>query len=441
MEAPHAYAPRIYFIHSLLAGPLDTWPAQFEHAAALGFDHVLIGALFKPGAAGHTQIVSDHAQLHPVLGASENAADALSRLAQAARQHGLTLLVDLVIDRVAADGALFNAHRDWFHPFEPEEARLDPRHARHEDNVAYANFHGEAAAHLTGWWTDVLRTLAQAGVGGFRFDSPHRVPNGVWRRLRVAVREQHPSVRLLAATPGLTRADVLALQGAGFDSVFSSSRWWDFRSSWMVDEHEALQSVAAPIAFPEAPYGTRLIHDVADTHDATIVERTYRRGLAAATAIGTGWMMPMDFEYGVAEPMSYLLGDAQAFAEQCRAPRFDLSQAVKRANALQRDTWTLQTAGALRMLSAPNAPLAVLLRGDTADLRDAKEAVLAAFNPELSVPVRADPARFLDGVPGGFTRFVPLAATRERGDARAERAPVPPKPFSIAPAGFTLIGV
>jgi starch synthase (maltosyl-transferring) len=441
MEAPHAYAPRIYFIHSLLAGPLDAWPAHFEHAASLGFDHVLIGALFKPGAAGHTQIVSDHAQLHPVLGTGENAADALSRLAQTARQHGLTLLVDLVIDRVAADGALFNAHRDWFHPFEPEEARLDPRHARHEDNVAYANFHGEAAAHLIDWWAEVLRTLAQAGVGGFRFDSPHRVPNVAWQRLRVAVREQHPSVRFLAATPGLTRADVLALQGAGFDSVFSSSRWWDFRASWMIDEHEALQSVGAPIAFPEAPYGTRLIDDVADTHDATIVERTYRRGLAAATAIGTGWMMPMGFEYGVAEPMSYLRGDAHAFAEQCRARRFDLSGAVKRANALQRDTWTLQTSGALRMLSAPNAPLAVLLRGDTPDLRDAKEAVLAAFNPELSVPVRADPARFLDGVPGGFTRFVPLTATGERGDARAEQAPVPLKPFSIAPAGFTLVGV
>ena len=49
MEAPHAYAPRIYFVHSPLVGRLDAWPAQFEHAAALGFDHVLIGGLFQPG--------------------------------------------------------------------------------------------------------------------------------------------------------------------------------------------------------------------------------------------------------------------------------------------------------------------------------------------------------------------------------------------------------
>src|SRR5262249_49654780 len=159
-------------------------------------------------AAGHTQIVSDHAQLHPVFGNGQPAADVLHRLAESARQYGLTLLADLVIDRVAADGALFSAHPDWFHPFEPEEARLDPRHARDEDNVAYANYHGEACAPLVDWWTQVMRALAETGIGGFRFDSPHRVPASVWRRLRVGVREQHPSIRFLAATPGLTRADV-----------------------------------------------------------------------------------------------------------------------------------------------------------------------------------------------------------------------------------------
>jgi starch synthase (maltosyl-transferring) len=434
MEAPQAYAPRIYFVHSLLVGPFDAWPARFEQAAVLGFDHVLIGALFRPGASGHTQIVSDHAQLHPVFGAGQPAAEVLQRLAESAKQFGLTLLVDLVIDRVAADGALFNAHRDWFHPFEPEEARLDPRHARHEDNVAYANFSNEAAAQpLIDWWSQVLRALAEAGIGGFRFDSPHRVPRHVWTRLHEAVRARHPSVRFLAATPGLVRADLLSLEGAGFDSVFSSSRWWDFRAPWMIDEHQALSRVGAPIAFPEAPYGSRLVHDVADTHDATIVERVYQRALAAATAIGTGWMMPMGFEYGVDEPMSYLHGDPRAFAEQCRARRVDLSERIKHTNALQRDTWTLQTAGELRVLSAPDAPLAVLLRGDQRDLRRANEAVLAVFNPELSVPVHGDPARFLDAVPGSFTRFAPL-------DGDADTPPAPIKAFVIPPAGFKLLG-
>jgi len=54
-QAHHAYAPRIYFIDPLLVGPLANWPAQFEHAAALGFDHVLIGSPFMPGSNGHRE--------------------------------------------------------------------------------------------------------------------------------------------------------------------------------------------------------------------------------------------------------------------------------------------------------------------------------------------------------------------------------------------------
>ncbi|MHB9834851.1 maltotransferase domain-containing protein [Paraburkholderia terrae] len=433
MEAPHAYAPRIYFVHSPLVGRLDAWPAQFEHAAALGFDHVLIGGLFQPGQAGHAQIVSDHARLHPALASTESAHDVLQHLAETASQHGLTLLVDLVIDRAAADGNLFREHRDWFHPFEPEEARLDPRHARHEDNVAYANFNDEhAAAPLLDWWAQTLDSLADADIGGFRFDSPHRVPAFAWRRLLGAVRaSRHPTSRFLAATPGLVRSDVAALEGVGFDAVFSSSRWWDFREPWMLDEHALLTRIASPVAFPEAPYGTRLAADLEHVHDSAIVERAYRRALLTAVSTGTGWMMPMGFEYGIAEPISHTLGDAAHYASLRGAARFDLSERVRHANAIARDTWSLQTNGELRSLSGPETHAAILLRGDQRDLRDAGEAVMVAINPELGTPVRVDPARFLDGVPGDFTRFVPLG-TDSRG------APQPLAAFTLAPGACRL---
>ena len=31
------FAPRIYYLHPLIAGPLSQWPAHFERIAALGF--------------------------------------------------------------------------------------------------------------------------------------------------------------------------------------------------------------------------------------------------------------------------------------------------------------------------------------------------------------------------------------------------------------------
>ncbi len=435
MEPPHAYAPRIYFLHPTLVGPLGAWAAQFEHAASLGFDHVLIGAPFEPGKANHGQIVAAHDRLHPVFDTHQPATAALQALATEARAHGLTLLVDIVLDRVAADGVLFRDHADWFHPFEPEEARLDPRHGLREDNVAYANFaSAEASAPLLDWWTQKLAALAAAGVGGFRFDSPQHVPVDAWRRLGEGVRACHPHARFLAATPGLTRDDMMKLAGAGFDSVFSSVRWWDFRAAWLTEEHATLTRVAPPIAFPEAPYGTRLVADLSDVHDAGAIERVYRRALNVAAAVGTGWLVPMGFEYGMALPISCTRGNAADYAAARQSARFELTKAIAHANALQRDLNTLGTAGELRALSGPGAPATVLLRGNRADLRDANEAVLVVVNPDRDVPVRVDPARFLDGVPGSFTRFAAL----DRDATEAPAHPLPP--FTLNAGACRLFG-
>ncbi|HZZ11337.1 MAG TPA: maltotransferase domain-containing protein, partial [Paraburkholderia sp.] len=434
MESPNGYAPRIYFFHSLLVGPLAAWPGQFAHAAALGFDHALIGGLFEPGQAGHGQVVGNHSRLHPVFETEQPATEAIRTLADSARQNGLTLLTDLVIDRMAADGALYAGHPDWFHPFESDEARLDPRHVHREDNVAYADFSqfdGAAGHPLVDWWTQQLLALADAGVGGFRFDSPHRVPAAVWRCLGDAVRAKYPHVRFLAATPGLARGDLLSLADAGFDSVFSSVRWWDFRASWMVEEHAALARLGAPITFPEAPYGNRLAADLGDAHDAAIVERAYRRALFTAASLGSGWMMPMGFEYGISETMSQTRGDAAHYALACQAKQFDLTAPIRHVNEVARSMKALQANGELRPLSGPGAPAAVLLRADQPDLRDAGEAVLIAINPELGAPVRVDPARFLNGVPGNFTRFVPLDAPGHVNAAALT-------PFTLAPGAVRL---
>jgi starch synthase (maltosyl-transferring) len=432
MEPPHAYAPRIYFVHSVLVGPLDAWPACFAHAASLGFDHVLIGALFAPGSSGDGRIVADHARLHPVFATSQSADEALRTLVDAAREHGLTLLADLTLDRAAADGALYAAHTEWFHPFEPEDARLDPRHGHREANVAYADFE-RAAAPLAAWWSQRMIELVQAGLGGFRVDSPHRVPAAVLRGIFDVVRERHRHTRWLAATPGLARAEIARLEGAGFDAAFSSLRWWDFSSSWFVEEHEVLRRVGSPVAFPEAPYGTRYAHDQEGATDARAVERAYRRMLRAAAALGTGWLVPMGFEYGLAEAVHHAGGSAAAFDEAKAHAAFDLCADIAHANALHRETWTLQTNGELRALNGPGAPIMALLRGDRADLRDADDAVLTLINPALAAPVRVSMARLLDGVPGGFTRFSPLDAETLRTVRTAE-----PRDASAVPEAFTL---
>ncbi|WP_277184655.1 maltotransferase domain-containing protein [Caballeronia sp. BR00000012568055] len=417
-QAHHAYAPRIYFIDPLLVGPLANWPAQFEHAATLGFDHVLISAPFAPGSNGHREAVADHHSLHPVFEARGDATAGLRQLADAAKKHKLTLLVDIVINRVSTEGGLYQQNTHWFQPFESADARLDPRRAPRQRDVAYANFaDGEAAHALTEWWSKELIALADAGIGGYRFDCPHTVPAHVWRRLGAAVREKHADTRWLAWTVGLTRHDLYGLTDAGFDAVFASTRWWDFKSAWLIDEHAALSRIASPIAFPEDPYGNRLINDLTDTSDTALVERAYTRSLDIAASLGTGLLVPMGFEYGVGLPMSPQYGVAAEFERARMEARIDLSAQIRRANKLQREIETLASVGELRSLTGAGTPYATLIRADGSDLRTSESAVVVIVNPDNVAPVHVDTLHLLESVPGNYTRFAPL----DDAKAKAER--------------------
>lgn len=403
------FAPRIYYLTPLSIGPLDRWDAHLDRAAAMGFDHILIAPPFAPGRAADLFLSADHQRLHPVLESAAHADEWLAALADKARARGMSLLLDVVVDRLSADAGLVADHPDWFID-SARLGRIDPREHVDPRLVAHANF-GDArvADALIGWWAQQLRRYADAGVVGFRFDAPHRVPAHAWRRLGAAARERHPLTRFLAWTPGLPRDEQLALQDAGFDAVFSSLAWWDGRASWLVEEQTALMRIGAPVAFPEEPFGHRLAATVSDASDRATLERAYVRALRLANAVGCGVLVPMGFEFGAAQPMPRERADIVSFDALLASPPLDLQHEIARVNGLAKEAPVLGRSGALLPLSGPDAPLTALLRTSTHDWRVADQAALVVLNPDLNHAARLDPARVLDGIPGEFTRFAPLA--------------------------------
>ena len=164
-------APKIYHLHPLVAGPLTEWPGHFAHCRDLGFDAVCLAPPFAPGDGGDIFATSEHEALHPALGSRDSADDALARAAESAAGHGLALLLDVAIDRVAANAAL-RCLGDWFGDADsPDPRRPCP------PGLVYARFdRAEVAEHLTSWWIDRLVRLAQAGLAGFRCLEPDSVP-------------------------------------------------------------------------------------------------------------------------------------------------------------------------------------------------------------------------------------------------------------------------
>jgi len=420
-------APKIYYLHPLLAGPLTGWERHIERARRMGFGHLATAPLFAPGGTGDIFLAADHDRVHRALGVDASADEVVADVAQMCGRHGLGLILDIVVDRVASEGALANSPRLWFRSTRlAEDPAPDPRTPPAPANAVYARFDDPAAAEeLTAWWTARLMRLVRAGVAGFRCDAPHRLPAVTWGRIIAGVREANDGCRFFAWTPGLGWPQVAALAGAGFDGVFSSVAWWDGRASWFVTENEILRRIAPVIAAPEGPFDTRLAARLSPSDD---LGRAYRHRLRLAASTGSGLLVPMGFEFAAARRMDPRHSRPEDLEEERLGRGFDLEADIRAANALvdRLDNFALD--GEIRALTSPASAVTALLRPDANDVREADEAVAILINPDLisaHVPsIKLDPLPPAAGAAFGRPELLDdgeLAAPLAPGEVRLLR--------------------
>jgi starch synthase (maltosyl-transferring) len=405
-------APRIYYVHPLLIGSGDAWDAIFRHAADLGFDTVLSAPPFDPGHGRSVLLPADTTRLHPALGQDEPFAW-IARLAETARNHRLSLMLDVVLDRIAAHGAL--AQELGLAAARP--GALDPRRDPAERDAIRVPFDaaGPAGHSYIGRLVEQLKRLAAAGVSGFRCLHWDGVPAAGLERLTASVREDFPQVRFLAWTPGTTFEARRVLQRAGFDGSFSSLRWWNKQEGWIADEHEAQRAIGYEIAFPEAPFDKRLS---LEAEPGEVLERHATGMLRLAAAFGDGLLMPMGFEFGCQERLDPARGDGGGLAGLKERGRFDLSGEVREANGLVGGDGARYARMPVHLVVGNNSPITAILRTDAEDLRRARSARLILVNADLRRPAQAS-GSFVVSEAG--SRFVPF---REMGDGRSELSPV-----------------
>ncbi len=413
IEKSSSFSPGIYYLHPLLAGVLREWDAHLDRCAELGFDHVLVAPLFAPGHVADIFLTADDTSPHPALGWQGDAHAAIGYATEQCRARGLRMLMDLVINRVAADSTTLAAHPQLFEPAD-RLAALDPRAPAGAFGAVRARWdQPEAAAGLVDLWAERVLGWAAAGVAGVRIDSLHGVPPAGLRALIEAVHRQAPEVLFLGWTPGLPRPALAGLRGAGLDGVFSSLPWWDFRAGWLWDEAAALRPVAPIVAAPEAPFGPRL---AAAWRDPATLEAACRRAIGCAAALESGWLMPMGFEYAARGPLRAGHGRAEDFIAAREAAPFDLSEAIVAANA-RRTQAADCGGGAVRLLSGPGADVIALLRAAAPDLRGASQAALVLANVDLAAPHEISASALLPGAAGPFGHFEDATERLRPGEA------------------------
>ncbi|WP_167541902.1 alpha-1,4-glucan--maltose-1-phosphate maltosyltransferase [Herbaspirillum rhizosphaerae] len=392
------FSPRIYCIDPTLVARAG-WNDLLERCAAMGFDHVLLcGDNLVADLLAESESGSGVAPADSGLSSLAQ----LEQLAHLCTEHRLRVLLDLSLTRVHADDAAVLRHPEWFALTGSSSAAStpgrdvlpDPRHpgAGLPVNTPRLDV-PEVAEAMLAWWHARLAVLIDAGVAGFCCREPASFPAQFWCRLIDLTREQRSCCHFLAWTPGCTHRQLDDMAGCGFDGVFSSGAWWDFRAPWYFREYDKLAAIAPVLAFPEDPFGPRLarIHGFRDKQARRLGAL---RALHFATVSGAGWLMTMGFEFGLTDTLSVArhagaanrLSTPQDYAQACADAEFDLSKDVLEANramAKRRiESGSPLLRSSLRPLSAPDASLLFIER------RDADASQLIAVNPQLDHAVR-----------------------------------------------------
>ena len=359
---------RIYNLFPNLAGPIAGWTAELPRIAAMAFNAVYVNPFHYPGFSGSLYAVKDYYRLNPRFrGKTRKSDDDLLRgFTSAAAEHGLRVVMDLVVNHTSKDSELVARRPNWFargrdgevlSPFAVDP--VDPTRKTVWGDLAELDYRPPQQDEIVAYFEELVRHYAGLGFGGFRCDAAYKVPATVWRRLVDAAKSVAPDTLFLAETLGAQVEEVEALAEAGFDYFFNSVKWWDFESPWLLEQYEEFRHIAPSIGFPESHDTERLVTELmAAGFPEHEIEAHYRQSYAFAAAFSTGVMMPMGFEYGWARRLSVVANGK----EPPEAKRFDLQPFIAGINRMKQATPALNEEGPQRRVSRPDDPLVVLLR-------------------------------------------------------------------------------
>jgi starch synthase (maltosyl-transferring) len=329
-------APIIYNLFPRLVGHFGRWSAHAGRARDMGFNWLFINPVQYPGFSGSLYAIKDLYRLNPLFVPPE-AQDPmleLQRTIDVLHDQGLQVMMDLVINHTAKDSELIKTHPQWFRRDASGEvlspSAIDPADTRRVtvwgDLAEVDNIDSADRAGLWDYWTEVVRHYLDLGIDGFRCDAAYKVPRKLWEQLIGLARKRRPGVVFAAETLGCRLAEISQLQGAGFDFLFNSSKWWSFDAPWCLEQHEDFQQIAPSIAFPESHDTPRLMQETGG--QVQVQKQRY----AFAAVFSAGLLMPIGYEFCFTTRLNVV----RTTPEDWEDTRVDLSGFIKEVNRLKR---------------------------------------------------------------------------------------------------------
>lgn len=300
----------------------------------MGFDWVFVNPIQQLGASRSLYSIADYFRVNPVFldpRSSASPDEQVKQMLAEARSAGLRVMIDLVLNHTAIDSSLTREHPEWF-VREPDGKVANSSCMHNGEKVVWKDLaqidhHGTKDPEgLYRYCLSVVDHLANLGFEGFRCDAAYQVPKSFWRRLIRETRKNHPEACFVAETLGCTADQTRDTASAGFDYVFNSSKWWDFKDCWLLAQYNLVRETTGSISFAES-HDTPRLTDECHGNLAMLKQRYLFAALFSA-----GVMMPIGFEFGIRKAL-HVVNTTPA---DWQMDGIDLSGFVGKVNAIKK---------------------------------------------------------------------------------------------------------
>ncbi len=353
----------VYNLFPLLAGKFTEWEQHIDRAADMGFNWVFVNPVQYPGYSGSLYSIKDYFSLHHLLidpESSRTPEEQLREVIKTAEKRGMRMMIDLVINHCAIDSGLIKDHPEWFqwyrkgkisHPFAMENGK----------KVVWgdlAKFDHRKTSDLEGLYRfifSVVEYLIDIGFHGFRCDAAYQVPRSLWERLINDTKEKYPDTHFFAETLGCTPDQTRKTASAGFDYIFNSSKWWDYKGSWLLAQYDLTRETAPSISFAESHDTDRLCKEL----DGNI--NGMKQRYLFSSLFSAGSMMPLGFEFGFRKKLHVV----KMRPKDWEQTDIDLTSFIRSVNEIKARYAVFQEEAPTEILQSDNPKILLMWKAST----------------------------------------------------------------------------
>lgn len=367
----------IYNLFPLLAGKFSDWGKHLIRASELKFNWIFVNPIQCPGFSDSIYSIKDYFSFNPLLVEDDNAKETheeqVRKVCHRAKDLGMKMMIDLVINHCAIDSDLIKGHPEWFkhergkvaHPFCFE----DKKKVVWGDLASFDHKQTKDPEGLFRFFLKIIDFLAGLGFKGFRCDAAYQVPSSLWKRLIYETKAKYPDTLFFAETLGCTADQTRDTARAGFDYIFNSVKWWDFYSPWLLEQYNLTRDIAPSVGFPESHDTMRLFEELGGN-----IEGIKQRYLFSAL-FSAGVMMPIGFEFGFRKKLHVV----KTRPEDWEQTNIDLTDFISKVNGIKSKYKIFQEDAPTQILSCANPNILVMWKAST----HTKEESLILLNKDI----------------------------------------------------------